>query len=217
MIQSSNGYIGIFLLWELLLKYFRLLIIKIDLRDFLVSRIIINESLAKDLENLLEKKELNGRKWSLLYRGTRDGFKASDFHSHCGVKPNILIIVQSTNGNILGGFTSIQWTSCGLWQFDKSAFIYSLVNKENRPLLFEHASTNKKSIFSRDFLGPLFGSGYDLFISDSSNTNTNSYSNLGQTYTHPEYPLGSEKAKTILAGSHTFQVEEIEVFQMQQQ
>ena len=166
------------------------------------------------LEELLKKKDLDNRKWSFLYQGTREGFKACDFNSHCDNKQNTLTIIQSTNGNIFGGFTSIQWTSCGLWQFDKSAFIYSLVNMENRPLLFEHSSTNKKSIFSSPCYGPVFGSG--IVISDSSNTNTISYSVLGNTYTHPEYPLGSKKARKILAGSRNFQVQEIEVFQMLQ-
>ena len=174
------------------------------------------------LEELLEKKELNGRKWSLLYRGSRDGFRGSDFHSHCDNKPNTQTIVKSTSGNIFGGFTSAQWSSTvfGTWEDDKSAFIFSLLNKENRSLIFENKSNNERSICSYEDYGPIFGRGNDIFISDYSNTNTdtntNSYSNLGKTYTHPDYPHGSEKAKTILAGSFNFQVQEIEVFQMQQ-
>ena len=172
--------------------------------------------MSEDLEDLLEKKKLDGRKWSILYRATRDGFIDSDFHSHCDDKPNTLTIIQSTNGNIFGGFTSVKWKSSEPYQFDNKAFIYSLVNKENRPVLFEHSSTDKNSLLSSSLFGPVFGSGHDLFISKSSNTNMSSYSNLGQTYTHPEYPYGSEKAETILAGSCHFQVQEIEVFQMQQ-
>jgi hypothetical protein len=164
----------------------------------------------------LKKKELNGRKWSLLYRGSRDGFKASDFNTHCNDKPNTLTIIQSTNGNIFGGFTSAQWDLSSSMQFDNKAFIYSLVNKENRPLLFEHSSTDKNSICSCRYYGPMFGLGQDLIIYDNSNIFSKSYSNLGKTYTHPEYPYGSEKTKTILAGSFYFQVQEIEVFQMLQ-
>ena len=66
---------------------------------------IINQSFAEDLFELLQKKELNGKKLSLLYRGSRDGFEASDFHSHCGGKPNTFTIVRSKSGNIFGGFT----------------------------------------------------------------------------------------------------------------
>ena len=99
---------------------------------------------------------------------------------------------------------------------DKSAFIFSLVNNENRSLIFEQSSNEKNSIGLFNQYSPIFGVGNDIFISDCSNTNTNSYSFLRKTYSHPDYPHGSEKAKTILAGSFNFQVQEIEVFQMQQ-
>ena len=179
--------------------------------------IIIDESLNKNLEELLKKKELNGRKWSLLYRASRDGFEASNFHSSCDYKPNTLTIVKSENGNIFGGFTSIQWKSSATASFenDIKAFIFSLVNKEKRPLLFEHTSTNNSSICLHANYGPIFGGSNDFVIFNNSNTNSNSNSNLGFTYSHPEFPFGSEKANAILAGARHFQVQEIEVFQMQ--
>ena len=163
----------------------------------------------------MKKKELNDRNWSLLYQGSRDWFGAFDFHSHCDHKPNTLTIVKSINGNIFGGFASAQWKSTTSLDIDKSAFIFSLINKENRPLLFEHTSSNNNSICLSSSFGPVFGGYYDLFICDNSNENTFSFSNLGSTYTHPEYSYGSEKAKTILAGTYNFQVQEIEVFQIQ--
>ena len=164
----------------------------------------------------MKKKELNDRKWSLLYRGSRDGFGAFDFHSNCDHKPNTLTIVKSLNGNIFGGFASVEWKSSTSLDIDKSAFIFSLVNKDNRTLIFEQSSSDKYSICSYKDLGPIFGVGHEFAISNSSNTNTNSISNLGYTYSHQDYPFGSEKAKTILGGSRYFQVLEIEVFQMQQ-
>jgi hypothetical protein len=174
--------------------------------------------LSPKLEELLKKKDLNGRKWSLLYQGSRDGFQDSDFHSRCDDKPNTLTIVKSTSGNIFGGFTIAEWKSTRSYVHDKNAFIFSLVNKENRPLIFEHSSSDINSIGLFPQYGPIFGTDdhHDLAIYDCSNLNTFSYSNLGLIYTHPEYPYGSNKAKTILAGSQRFQVQEIEVFQMEQ-
>ena len=165
----------------------------------------------------MTRKDLNGRKWSLLYRGSRDGFRASDFHSRCDYKPNTLTIVKSTNGNIFGGFTSAQWKSIDSFEKDNSAFIFSLINQENKSLLFEQTSNGKSSIGLFREYGPLFGNidGNDINIFGCSNTNTTSYSNLGNSYTHPDYPFGSERVKTILAGTHNFQVLEIEVFQLQ--
>ena len=149
-----------------------------------------------------------------MYRGSRDGFDSSDFHSHCGNKPNTLTIFQCTSGNIFGGFTSAEWDLSRSFKFDNRSFIYSLVNKENRPLLFEHSSSDTNSIYSTPSYGPMFGSGTDLC--SSLNRFSSSYSNLGKTFTHPEYPYNTEKAKTILAGTQYFEVQEIEVFQMQQ-
>ena len=104
------------------------------------------------------------------------------------------------------------------WEYDKKAFVFSLVNKENKPMLFEQKSDglSKNSTTSFKEHGPEFGEGHDIFIADDSNLNTRSFSNLGKTYTHPEYPYDSIRAQTILAVSHNFQVQEIEVFQMQQ-
>lgn len=51
----------------------------------------------------------------------------------------------------------------------------------------------------------------DIFISESI-TDEESYSFFGDTYQHPEYPYGTDKAHTILAGSQKFRSVEIEVF-----
>ena len=183
--------------------------------------------MAQNLEELLQKKHLNGRKWSMLYQGSRDGFKTSNFHSRCDGKPNTLTIVKSSNGNIFGGFTSIPWESIEYdeengYMYDFCAFLFSLVNKENRPLIFEHTNESENikdadargSVWSSSKHGPLFGSGHDLYIADKSNTNDDSYSNLGFTYTHPDYQRDSERANSILAGTQFFEVDEIEVFQI---
>ena len=63
--------------------------------------------------------------------------------------------------------------------------------------------------------GISFGGGHDLFIANKSNTNTLSYSNLGNSYTHPDYKYGSNEAKSYLAGSFHFHVSEIEVYSTQ--
>ena len=146
----------------------------------MISKIINTAALSQKFEELLKNKDLNGRKWSLLFQGSRDGFQGLDFHSRCDNKPNTLTIIQSTSGNIFGGFTSAQWSSTimGKTQFDKSAFIFSLVNKENRPLIFEQSSRCENSINSFRFFGPIFGGGNDINICNLSNTNSISYLGL---------------------------------------
>ena len=59
----------------------------------------------------------------------------NDFHSKCDIKPNTLVIVKSANGNIFGGYTEKDWAHTGNYKKDDYAFIFSLVNKDNKPLV----------------------------------------------------------------------------------
>jgi hypothetical protein len=78
----------------------------------------------------------------------------------------------------------------------------------------------KRSIGTRETCGPVFGGNVlinnliksDIYISDNSNLNADSSSNLGNCYTHPNYAVESTEAKSFLAGSFNFKVSEIEVY-----
>ena len=50
--------------------------------------------------------------WRLLYRASRDGFRAATFHARCDDKGPTVTIVKSGN-NIFGGFTELSWQSPG--------------------------------------------------------------------------------------------------------
>lgn len=168
------------------------------------------------LEKLLKRKLEINKKWTLLYRGSIHGFQAANFHAKCDGKTNTLTIVKSTYGNIFGGYTSVALNANNTYYKDLNAFLFSLVNSCDTPLIFEHnLNDNNNSIYGGSANGPTFGSGHDLVISDNCNLNSNSYSKLGQTFIHPDYPQGSQKTNMILAGAEKFQVSEIEVFQKQ--
>ena len=114
----------------------------------------------------------SAKQWKLQYRATRDGFGAEDFHSECDGISNTLTVIKSTNGKIFGGFTEKAWdsTSTSKWYADPEAFIYSLVNKENKP--FKAMSTNDGyAICCFLSCGPSFGGGYDIRIASDSNSN----------------------------------------------
>ena len=94
----------------------------------------------------------------------------------------------------------------------------------SRDLIFEHTNECENikecdargSVWSHSLSGPIFGGGHDLYIYDLSKTDNFSYSKLGHTFTHPEYPKGNLRTKFILTGNIYFQVNEIEVFQIQE-
>ncbi len=148
-----------------------------------------------------------------LYRGSRDGFSASSFHSKCDNKTGTLTIIKSTNGNIFGGFTTQNWfTNYPQFKSDSSAYIFSLINLNNNPSKFKiKPNSASNAIFVSPTIGPTFGFGFDIFIATQSNKAKASWSVLGSTYQLPlNFPVGS--VTTFLAGTPYFQTSEVEVY-----
>ena len=108
--------------------------------------------------------------------------------------------------------------SINRYQYDSKAFLFSLVNKpgsppDKLPQTGIYGSSRAYSLRFHPSYGPTFGRGYDIYISSNASSNTNSYSNLGNTYSPPRgYSYGSSFAQTFLAGSYGFKPDEIETF-----
>jgi len=172
------------------------------------SVILSDKNQVSDLMHLCEFPA--DQKWTLIYRASLDGFKSTDFHSRCDKRINTLIIIKSTNGNVFGGYTEQTWSGIG-FKADSSSFIFSLINKLNEPKKIKWSKN--EGIYCHSSFGPTFGGiNHDLCITDCSNTDKSSYSNLGHSYTHSSYTYGSNEAKSFLADSHQFQVTEIEAY-----
>jgi hypothetical protein len=179
----------------------------------------INSLKSEILTNLKQSVELiklcefsPNDKWSLLYRGTRDGFGTNDFHSKCDNHSNTLTIFKAKESQfIFGGFTSVSWDSSSEWKSDPNAFIFSLTNKDNKPLKIKiNPNELDYAICCHSQRGPTFGG--DICIANNANTTTNSVSYLCSSYKHPQYEYGTNEAETFLAGSFNFQLDEIEVY-----
>jgi len=170
---------------------------------------ILTPNKAIDLFKLCEFNEKE--KFNLIYRASEDGFKASDFHNKCDDKPNTLTIIKvKGNSNIFGGFTSCTWNHTVGFKSDPSAFIFSLINKYSNPIKINQ-KPNNYAICANLSYGPTFGR-FDIYISDSSNLNNSSYSNLGRSYNFTQFQRDRTKAKNFLAGSYYFSTDEIEVY-----
>ena len=151
---------------------------------------------------------------SLLYRGSRDGFGAADFHAKCDDKGATVTIVKSTEGCIFGGYSDQSWVGGGCWKSSSRAFLFSIVNPAGlAPMKLPLTGThNGEAVYCNSSYGPCFGE-YDFDIRDKCNTVKESCSDLGYSYT---LPPGQNKRR-FLAGSKNFLVAEIEVFAVQQQ
>jgi hypothetical protein len=159
--------------------------------------------------------------FKILWRGSRDGFGASEFHRRCDGHANTLIVILDTNGNIFGGFTPVEWElrlSSG-WIGDNdnrkkpddslTSFVFTLKNPHNIPAMRFALMIQKKhqAIYCDSGWGAHFR---DIAVSDECNTNTYSYTYLGTTYNN-DTELDGDK---FFTGWPNFKVEEIEVIEI---
>ena len=107
-------------------------------------------------------------KWTLLYRGTRDGFGANDFHSKCDNHKNTFTILKAHETSyIFGGFASSDWDNLSGYKSDPNAFLFSLTNKDNQSCKMRQIN-NLDSIYCRSDFGPIFGAN-DICIRNNAN------------------------------------------------
>ena len=107
----------------------------------------------------------------LLFRASEHGFSAKAFHRKCDNQEDILVHVRTEFGKTIGGYTHHPWKSVnsGEWvnNSGRRAFLFSLDMREkfvpqgDDCLIYRHSD-----------LGPVFGGGYDICISDGCNSNS---------------------------------------------
>lgn len=150
----------------------------------------------------------------MLYRASRDGFGANDFHSRCDNIPNTISIVETDMGYIFGGFTSGHWTFDMQYHNDPNAFLFSLVNKSNQPFVSKVINAEKAILKNSSWLQVFGENGNGFSIGDKSkksNTSLSIFKNNGY-----ETPSNVNDSPNGFYLTHTknFQVKEIEVFKI---
>ena len=109
--------------------------------DFIYERLKKVNSENKDINISL----------SLLYRASKDGDGALDFHSRCDKSKCTLTIIKTKKGLRFGGFTSETWEGKDKDKADKNAFCFSLDKMK-----IYNCIKGKKAIFASPFCGPSF-------------------------------------------------------------
>jgi len=146
--------------------------------------------------------------WKLCYRASSHGWAASTFHSRCDGKPHTVTIIRK-NLYVFGGYTDIPWDSSSSYGSTSNAFIFSLRNKEGLGPFKSMVTRPSNAIYRHSSYGPTFGNGHDIYIANNANSNTNSYTDFGYSYS---VPSEVQDKKTILAGTYKFTPDEVEVF-----
>jgi hypothetical protein len=160
--------------------------------------------------------EFRMKRWLLLWRGSRDGFTAEEFHDRCDGHTNTLTLILDTDGNVFGGFTPVEWESDSCWKSDSSlrSFLFTLRNPHGvSPRIFALGKDKERGAIYCDWkLCAGFG-WYDICISDNCNTNRNSYTRIGTRYGDHTY-ANDTAFRDFFTGAENFTVKEIEVFEI---
>lgn len=176
---------------------------------------------AQALTDFLLEDEI-GYHLELLYRGSRDGFGASDFHTKCDHKGATVTVIQDSNGHLFGGYAEMSWESHpeGQWKRSEKSFLFALnfhSNSLDKPMKMRPKDGKEDdSMASHERRGPVFGR-CDLVVAlthdqanNGNNNNNKSKINIGKSY---NCPLG-QNGKTFLTGDEYFEVAEMEVFRV---
>jgi hypothetical protein len=168
--------------------------------------------------------EFRGKGFTLLWRGSRDGFRAGDFHDRCDGHANTLTFIEDTERNIFGGFTPVKWETPSSWKavfgddgnradWSLKSFLFTLKNPHKFPArkfaLKAEQKAQKKSMLigCNSTWGPHF---CDICVYDNCNANSTSWTELGRCYANDT----GLKRETFFTGSLRFRVKEIEVFEI---
>ncbi|CDW73093.1 tldc domain-containing protein [Stylonychia lemnae] len=181
----------------------------LQFRRLVDLQILNNENKPAHLKSLFKIKG-NTR---LLYKATRDKFKAASFHEKCDNQGPTVSFILSEHGQVFGGYTSLSWSSPlnDERNIDSDAFIFSL-SKNTIHQQYQHFDS---AVCHKSERLMLFGQGCDIRIYDNCNNNSKSYCNLGYTYMPPYgFKKGDQQCQNYLAGSYEFKVVEIEVYQV---
>lgn len=175
---------------------------------------LLDRKFKKDIYKFFCIKQGGRLVLKLLFRGSRDGFNASSFHSKCDGKPKTLTVIKSaTHGNIFGGYYEGEWATSGSYNSAPS-WLFSLINKYKKPVKLMPTSQSS-NVYNNGSYGPTWGGGHDLHINNNMKSNSNYSSPSTYRQMAPGYTsLGVVYDNTLLAGAYNFTVDEIEVFQV---
>eukprot|EP01099_Mayorella_cantabrigiensis_P008748 TRINITY_DN840_c1_g1_i5.p1 TRINITY_DN840_c1_g1~~TRINITY_DN840_c1_g1_i5.p1 ORF type:complete len:352 (+),score=94.11 TRINITY_DN840_c1_g1_i5:449-1504(+) len=168
------------------------------------STIVQNEREKRKLDDWLKeaRDEEIVKKTTLLFRGSRDGMTASDFHKNCDGQGATVVLFGTSTGRRGGGYTHISWSSGGGDVVDREGkcFIFSLDHQSKH----KYKVGSGRAIANYSWHGPIFGSGSDFWLLKKSQ-------NAG--YSKPgSFELPND---THLTGSPSFQLSDVEVWKIE--
>jgi len=193
-----------------------------NLSNYNISKDSINSKIVNfdDIIFLQNRiKEINPKikevYFSLVYRASEDGDKASDFHKKCDrIGPNI-VIIKTRKGTVFGGFTFRNWEhlprdidvnrpNLGSASRDSNAFGFNVNNQK----IYNNEKPNEFAIWCNRNFGPTFKN--NLFQIFDSCLRKGGYCNLRRN----SHFGGQMFDYEISGGESRFKVDDLEVFEV---
>jgi hypothetical protein len=162
--------------------------------------------------------EFRAKRFNLLWRGSRDGFTAREFHRRCDGRANTLTLISDTKGNVFGGFTPVKWESGrgGKYKCDDSlrSFLFTLRNPRGvPPRKFALKAEKKQNAISCNSADVATFGWNDICVSDNCNKNTDNITRIGTNWSDSMY-ANDTAFENCFTGAEMFTVKEIEVFEI---
>jgi len=183
------------------------------------TNILNNEDITENFFIFAKLKEIfpykRHIKLGLIYRASRDGDLAKNFHQKCDFIGANITIIKTKEGHIFGGFTIKNWKhlykdnkkddpECGTEYKDDKAFGFFINDKK----IYENGIPDREIIYCNNNYGPCFKN-YFFKIYDEC------FKNGGICGTIEESNfIGIDKEYEYNGGEKKINVEEIEVFQI---
>jgi hypothetical protein len=203
----------------------------IRFHPFLSSSIVVNLQLFVDLSSTIVLKDrrfvsvsssvtdwtvgmkpedgsVSSVSWILLYRASLSGYRVADFHRACDGMGKCVVVVKAENGRIAAAYNEDGFTSRERYSPNLNGFFASVAEDGGCGEIF-HRTNHALGVWNHSNGGPVFGSSFDLRISNNCHQNEYSMSSLGWSYGR-----GPGLNHYALFGHERFRVVDYEVFKI---
>lgn len=202
---------------QVLAQYLEIFLLRVPPPQMPDSNIITQYSqvklLHKWLEEAEEEKEEGDVELSLIYHSSKENLSNENFHRACDGQGRTLLVIETIEGHIVGGYTNSDWassedpmSSVGCWSKANKSFLFALSGFDlSSPCKMDLRNKNvKHAIYNCSQYGAAFGGGCQQC--DMKVTGSSVFLNTGQVYECGK----SDK----LTNGHSYLIQEMEVFRV---
>jgi hypothetical protein len=180
----------------------------------------VGERVRSEFVGKLSREWLRGKRFELLYRGSRDGMTAAAFHGKCdGKGPTLVLIAGQSDGqpiSVFGGYAGKSWER-GSRDIDaRDSFLFTVSNPFGDGIVKmpvnEGSGNADKAMLCDAGWGPWFGHG--VGVMSSSDLPTAPFDDRSGCRINPAGTFGDplSRGKKTFTGAHKFTPLEVEVW-----